>query len=1048
MIVVDIAQSSKGRHHPSEEFMRFLAAEIAKFYNEGISKRIPRNDESLCLSKICTAWIAEGNTFVMDGAPITFVEAVSYVRKCHLLVIARNDRNTQSEPELASTQADISQSVTAAKSVGISKPAVTFAFTGYKRSASRITSTDASSVPSPPDSQKSMLPTASNFLSNSAVSTRGDGSSLHQDHHQSYNEKNTNFSGTNNKLRIPVDKICLETGKVLEVFSSAIEAAKSVGLSQAAISLALADYKGRGSAAGFRWRYAGSEMTEAASALAKKCYSEGLQNDEPSETCDEDPKEIIAKSSSSSSDDEDTMDIQSDIEICTSDRAPKRIKVTENGETLGSFSNLLSDLPPEDLSRTTKEKFDRENGFQIRRDINKQDHEQRHEDSNHDTSSLNQDESLESSSNPPNMDGMAGTKIEQVCLLTGKVMGRYDTLQEASTVTGISKKSLQGFVGSVAHGVLWRRVEKSRKFSKRCRINNNENRAVEQLCFKTGEVLSYFGSATEAAESMGLLKGAILRALSEDSDIKTCAGFGWRYLGSTAPPDAVPRSAVISVSAGAGKSRDSHNKKEDLQTSKANITSLPYSNTSKPVQKICLKTGQVLEDFRSTKEAAASVGVSKSGISYVLLGYFGKISCAGFGWRYTNSRTVSKVPPDALPRSAAVSVSAGLAMSRDSYHKKEDHQTSKANITSLPYSNTSKPVEKICLKTGQVLEDFRSTKEAAASVGVSKSGIGNVLNGYLYRQGKMPACAGFEWRYTNSRTVSKTTKPELHGSQPSTVSSKPSPYKETPTKILKQLRAPSDLPSGHEALSSSDAVFKGESTTRKDVRPSASPPPTSRNSFCKIPIEQVCLQTGKWLQRFDSIAEASKLTGFVFSHDRMGMGRVSNGFFWRVEGSTALPSHLKELNPSNVLLGITQKPLHTSHLVETSTHFISSPSVVAPPRVSARVGRPVEKYCVKTGRLLARFGSITEAALSVGVAPTNIMAVVSSFKTSKMCMGFGWRHAASAEPPLEAFDDPVPAVSTNAVGVPSHVAGVASVGTYSPQQGDRFRIYYDKVSVV
>jgi hypothetical protein len=97
----------------------------------------------------------------------------------------------------------------------------------------------------------------------------------------------------------------------------------------------------------------------------------------------------------------------------------------------------------------------------------------------------------------------------------------------------------------------------------------------------------------------------------------------------------------------------------------------------------------------------------------------------------------------------------------------------------------------------------------------------------------------------------------------------------------------------------------------------------------------------------------------------------------------------------------------------------------------------VEKYCVKTGRLLARFGSIVEAALSVGVAPANIMAVVSSLKTSKICMGFGWRYAVSAEPPPEA----------SVVG-PSHVTGVASCGTYTPRQGDRFRIYFDKVSVL
>jgi hypothetical protein len=204
--------------------------------------------------------------------------------------------------------------------------------------------TDAS-VPSPADSQKS-IQTTSNILSSPAVSRKGYGSSLDQDHqHQSYKVNITNplSSTNNNKLHKPVEKICLETGKVLEFFSSAIEAAKSVGILQAAISLALTHYKAREeSTAGFGWRYADSGVTEAESALADKVYSERLQQvDEPTETCYDDPNDIISISSSSSND-EDTMDMQSDIDICTTDRSPKIIKVTANGE------RAPSDLPSGD----------------------------------------------------------------------------------------------------------------------------------------------------------------------------------------------------------------------------------------------------------------------------------------------------------------------------------------------------------------------------------------------------------------------------------------------------------------------------------------------------------------------------------------------------------------------------------------------------------------------------------------------------------------------------------------------------------------------------
>jgi hypothetical protein len=199
----------------------------------------------------------------------------------------------------------------------------------------------------------------------------------------------------------------------------------------------------------------------------------------------------------------------------------------------------------------------------------------------------------------------------------------------------------------------------------------------------------------------------------------------------------------------------------------------------------------------------------------------------------------------------------------------------------------------------------------------------------------------------------------------------------------------------------------------------------------------VCLHTGKMLQRFNSISDAAKPTGLAYFQIYKSMGQVSNGFFWRVEGSTALPPHLEEPNATHLLLGTTQTFPHTAHLVETSTHFTSRPNVVPTPPVRVSAGEPVEKYCITTGRLLARFGSIVEAALSVGVASANIMAVVSSaLETSKICMGFGWRYAVSAEPPPEA----------SVVG-PSHVAGMASGGTYTPRQGDRFRIYFDNVSV-
>jgi hypothetical protein len=404
---------------------------------------------------------------------------------------------------------------------------------------------------------------------------------------------------------------------------------------------------------------------------------------------------------------------------------------------------------------------------------------------------------------------------------------------------------------------------------------------------------------------------------------------------------------------------------------------------------------------------------------------------------------------------------------------------------SRPPGRPGMKIEQICLQTGKLLQRFDSVSEAAKLTGFNYSKI---------RASMGQVSDGFFWRVEGSTA----------------------------------------LPSHLEEPTHANVFVEGEYNARKCARSSMYRPPGRPG----MKIEQICLQTGKLLQRFDSISEAAKLTGFNFfkhSKSRASMGQVSDGFFWRVEGSTALPSHLEEPTPAtvtqksphaahlveisthftsspsvvptpsvgacaanvlqatiqksphaahlvetsthftsspnvvptpsvgasagklshleeptpaNVLQATTQKSPHAAHLVETSTPFTSSPSVVPRPSVGASAGKPVEKYCVKTGRLLARFESIAEAALSVGVAPANIMAVVSSLKTSKMCMAFGWRHAASADPRPEASDGTVPAVPTNTVLAPSHVAGVASVGTYLPQQGDRFRVYFDKLSAV
>ena len=123
---------------------------------------------------------------------------------------------------------------------------------------------------------------------------------------------------------------------------------------------------------------------------------------------------------------------------------------------------------------------------------------------------------------------------------------------------------------------------------------------VEQLSLETGEVLQVFRSKTEAAASVGMT----IHSLHLDS-ADACTehrGFYWRHQGSNATPPA--RAPLIS------KSR-------------------------KPVEQICLKTGAVLNRFTSVADAAHAVQIKAPSISAICNGWKGHLSAAGFGWRFS-----------------------------------------------------------------------------------------------------------------------------------------------------------------------------------------------------------------------------------------------------------------------------------------------------------------------------------------------------------------------------------------------------------------------------
>jgi hypothetical protein len=89
----------------------------------------------------------------------------------------------------------------------------------------------------------------------------------------------------------------------------------------------------------------------------------------------------------------------------------------------------------------------------------------------------------------------------------------------------------------------------------------------------------------------------------------------------------------------------------------ASATSTITTTTKKPVKKVCLKTGKVLERFESITKAAQSAGVVYQSIHGVVTGYRGRVMCKGHGWRYASSSSSPPPGDDAPPNTEIVSVS-------------------------------------------------------------------------------------------------------------------------------------------------------------------------------------------------------------------------------------------------------------------------------------------------------------------------------------------------------------------------------------------------------
>lgn len=124
--------------------------------------------------------------------------------------------------------------------------------------------------------------------------------------------------------------------------------------------------------------------------------------------------------------------------------------------------------------------------------------------------------------------------------------------------------------------------------------NDQGQKPVEKLDLKTGKVLLTFNSLSEAAKSVNSL-GTSIHAVCAGR-CRSAKGFFWRYKGSDAMP--------------------------------------PKPKGRRKIEQLCLKTGRVLATFDSIQDAGKAVGITTPGISYCCNGRNGSKSAGGFGWRF------------------------------------------------------------------------------------------------------------------------------------------------------------------------------------------------------------------------------------------------------------------------------------------------------------------------------------------------------------------------------------------------------------------------------
>ena len=216
--------------------------------------------------------------------------------------------------------------------------------------------------------------------------------------------------------------------------------------------------------------------------------------------------------------------------------------------------------------------------------------------------------------------------VEQLCVKTGAVIKRYNSVSEAARAVEITAPSISnicnGWKGhNSAGGYSWKfsaNMEQERIFSQGKSVEQNNvgkkyppfdplRMPVEQLDARTGEVLASFDSKTDAAEAMTGSRRAsgVLSDQIFDSKGVFAYGFFWR-----------PRGSSI-------------------------VRPKRTSRTTKAVEQLDPSTGKFIRHFDSCSSAARAIGLLAGGQSISEAAKPGSKykTAGGFRWRVSADQT-------------------------------------------------------------------------------------------------------------------------------------------------------------------------------------------------------------------------------------------------------------------------------------------------------------------------------------------------------------------------------------------------------------------------